>query len=63
MQDSLYSDDVAVLIANGYEDILREFVERPEERVGDEWRFREPVLREAVDIGRGEDVLSSDFDT
>lgn len=53
-KSSLYSDDVVRLLAHGYEDMLRDFAIQPEERIGDEWRFREPALSKAVDVGRGE---------
>lgn len=54
VQESLYADDDALLIAHGYEDILREFATAPDQQIGDEWRFRQPVLQKALTIGRGE---------
>ena len=59
VQESLYSEDDALLIAHGYEDILREFATAPDEQIGDEWRFRQPVLQKALTVGRGEYFLAS----
>lgn len=53
VQESLYAEDDALLIAHGYEDILREFASAPDEQIGDEWRFRQPVLQKALTVGRG----------
>jgi hybrid polyketide synthase/nonribosomal peptide synthetase ACE1 len=53
VQKSLYSKEESIKIAHGYEDILSEFSDTPEERIGDEWKFRKPVLEQALSAGRG----------
>ncbi|KAI9927011.1 hypothetical protein MW887_003392 [Aspergillus wentii] len=53
VQASLYSEDDALLIAHGYEDILREFANTPDNSIGDEWKFRQSVLDKALIVGRG----------
>ena len=57
VQEALYTEDDAQLIAHGYEDILREFANAPDKEIGDEWRFRQPVLQKAITLGRGEYFL------
>lgn len=54
VQESLYTEDDAQILAHGYEDILREFTDEPTKVVGDTWRFRQPVLQKALTAGRGE---------
>ncbi|KAL8972020.1 MAG: hypothetical protein Q9197_002972 [Variospora fuerteventurae] len=53
VQESLYSGDDAQLLAHGYEDILREFATTSDANVGENWRFRQPVLQRALTAGRG----------
>ena len=55
VQESLYNEEDATIIANGYEDILAEFASAPEKHTGTEWSFRQNVLQKALDAGRGKD--------
>ncbi|OOF97571.1 hypothetical protein ASPCADRAFT_129251 [Aspergillus carbonarius ITEM 5010] len=53
VQNSLYSADAARILASGYEDILREFANRPDDQVSSEWRFRQSLLSNAIAVGHG----------
>ncbi|KAL9039293.1 MAG: hypothetical protein Q9214_004936 [Letrouitia sp. 1 TL-2023] len=57
VQESLYAESDAQLIAHGYEDILQEFATTPDRQVGDEWQFRQSDLQKALTVGRGEFLL------
>lgn len=54
VQNSLYNADAARIIASGYEDILREFADRPDDQVNSEWKFRQSSLSKAIAVGHGE---------
>lgn len=53
IQESLYTKDDALIVAHGYEDILREFANAPDKEIGDQWQFRQPVLQKALTLGCG----------
>lgn len=53
VQNSLYNADAARILVNGYEDIVREFVDRPDGQVDSEWKFRHSSLSRAIAVGRG----------
>ncbi|KAI0199478.1 beta-ketoacyl synthase domain-containing protein [Astrocystis sublimbata] len=53
VQASIYTEADAALIANGYEDILKEFVEKPEAQLGEHFIFREAALQKALAVGTG----------
>jgi hybrid polyketide synthase/nonribosomal peptide synthetase ACE1 len=55
IQESLYNEDDAIIIANGYEDILTEFAFAPEKHIGTKWSFRQHAIQTALDAGRGKD--------
>ncbi|KAL8383428.1 hypothetical protein RB595_006943 [Gaeumannomyces hyphopodioides] len=59
VQASLYSEADAQLLAHGFEDMLAEFAHAPDTLVGDVWHYREPALREALNIGRGPQFQST----
>ena len=44
VQETLYTDGDALLIAHRYEDILQKFATGPDEQIGDQWQFRKLVL-------------------
>ncbi|XWW92934.1 hypothetical protein V2A60_000862 [Cordyceps javanica] len=53
VQESLYTEEDAVIIANGFEDILAEFSQDPSLPVGDKWNFRSQLLHSALSAGQG----------
>ncbi|KAJ3496326.1 hypothetical protein NLG97_g2739 [Lecanicillium saksenae] len=53
VQESLYTEEDAIIIANGFEDILSEFSQDPSLPVGDQWNFRGQLLRTALSAGQG----------
>ncbi|KAF4124349.1 Acyl transferase domain in polyketide synthase (PKS) enzyme [Geosmithia morbida] len=53
LQESLYTDSSAQILRDGYEDILREFANEPNQVVGSKWNFRPDVLQNALALGRG----------
>ncbi|KAK7460255.1 beta-ketoacyl synthase domain-containing protein [Colletotrichum acutatum] len=59
LQESLYTDSDAQILQHGYEDILREFANAPEQAVGSTWHFRPAVLQKALTLGRGSTFNSS----
>lgn len=64
VQQGLYSDTDAALIAHGYEDVLYEIIQSPKSLIGKEWKFRDADLDQALSVGRGKHSFfpaSSDF--
>ncbi|EFQ32290.1 beta-ketoacyl synthase domain-containing protein [Colletotrichum graminicola M1.001] len=59
LQESLYTDSDAQILQHGYEDILREFANAPDQTVGNKWHFRPAVLQKALALGRGTDFNST----
>ncbi|EGX96692.1 hypothetical protein CCM_01350 [Cordyceps militaris CM01] len=59
-QESLYTEEDAINIANGFEDILSEFSQDLSLPVGDEWNFRHELSHAALRAGLGQ---SSDATT
>ncbi|KAK1676294.1 beta-ketoacyl synthase domain-containing protein [Colletotrichum godetiae] len=59
LQESLYTDSDAQILQHGYEDILREFANAPDQAVGSTWHFRPAVLQKALTLGRGPAFNSS----
>ncbi|KAK2022912.1 beta-ketoacyl synthase domain-containing protein [Colletotrichum zoysiae] len=53
LQASLYTEGDAQILQHGYEDILREFANAPDQAVGSKWHFRPAVLQKALALGRG----------
>ncbi|KAI1116691.1 beta-ketoacyl synthase domain-containing protein [Nemania sp. NC0429] len=53
VQDYLYSQEDAQIIREGYEDILAEFADATNKKVGAAWRFRQSSLDKALEVGRG----------
>ena len=52
-QEALYSEGDGLLLAQGYEDILREFTKAPTQQIGNVFNFRKVDLQRALSIGRG----------
>ncbi|KAK0379659.1 beta-ketoacyl synthase domain-containing protein [Colletotrichum limetticola] len=59
LQESLYTESDAQILQHGYEDILREFANAPDDAVGSTWHFRPAVLQKALTLGRGATFNSS----
>nr|XP_036580489.1 beta-ketoacyl synthase domain-containing protein [Colletotrichum truncatum]KAF6788401.1 beta-ketoacyl synthase domain-containing protein [Colletotrichum truncatum] len=59
VQKALYSEDDLLVIAHGYEDILGEFVSKPNEPIGNEWKFRQPAVDKALAMGNGPEFEST----
>jgi hybrid polyketide synthase/nonribosomal peptide synthetase ACE1 len=57
VQETLYSEYDSLLIAQGYEDILHEFVAAPEKEINDVWNFRQSKIQKALLVGRGEEFF------
>ncbi|RHZ44289.1 uncharacterized protein CDV56_102026 [Aspergillus thermomutatus] len=53
VQDCLYNADAARILANGYEDIFREFADRPDDPLNSKWKFRQSSLSKAIAVGHG----------